>query len=210
MSDKLIKINAIVAMCNSNNGIGINGTLPWKIAKDLKFFAQITKFTKDKSKMNAVILGRKTWFSLPAVYRPLPNRINIIISNTINDKKDLQANTKANLNDIHICHSYSDAIELVNTTALANQIESIYVIGGAQIYKSAFEYKYFNRLYLTRVFLDFVCDTFLEPANFLDSFNKITEIDKNGVDENLNGYDVNTIEKEAGIEFCFEIYERKF
>ena len=81
MSEKVIKINAIVAMCHSNFGIGLNGSLPWRLPKDLKFFAQITKFTKDKTKSNCVLIGRKTWFSLSNLFRPLPNRINIIISN---------------------------------------------------------------------------------------------------------------------------------
>ena len=207
MNEKMIKINAIVAMCHSNYGIGVNGSLPWRLKKDLKFFAHITKFTKDKTKSNAVIIGRKTWFSLPSISRPLPNRINIIVSNTVDSKTELMAKPDSNLDDIHICKSYEDAIELVNKE-LSNKIESIYVIGGSQLYHSAFDYKDFHRLYLTRVYADVICDTFLEPYNFLDSFNKIIEIDNNK-DENLNGFEINILQKEDDIEYCFEIYERK-
>lgn len=207
MNEKVFKINAIVAMCNSNYGIGLNGTLPWRLPKDLKFFAQVTKFTKDKTKSNAVIIGRKTWHSLPTISRPLPNRVNIIISNTITSKSELMANQKANLDDIHICKSYSDAIDLISKE-LSHRIENVYVIGGSQLYQSAFEYKNFNRLYLTRVYSDIKCDTFLQPKNFLQSFQKVTEIDKLNEDENLNGFEIDTVQREGEIEYCFEIYER--
>jgi dihydrofolate reductase len=207
MSEKVIKINAIVAMCHSNFGIGLNGSLPWRLPKDLKFFAQITKFTKDKTKSNCVLIGRKTWFSLPNLFRPLPNRINIIISNTINSKADLLTNQKSSLDDVHICKSYNDAIDFI-FRELNDKVESIYVIGGSQLYQSAFDYKYFNRLYLTRVYLDVKCDTFLQPPNFLESFKRVTEIDEKN-DENLKGFEINKIEKEGEIEYCFEIYEKK-
>lgn len=61
-------------------GIGIAGNLPWKLPGDMKFFKQITSACQDENKMNAVILGRTTWESLPVKFRPLPGRLNIILS----------------------------------------------------------------------------------------------------------------------------------
>ena len=52
------------------------------LRKDLALFAQLTKSTTDPSKKNAVIMGRKTWESIPIKNRPLANRLNIVLSGT--------------------------------------------------------------------------------------------------------------------------------
>ncbi len=72
-----IKLSLIVAMCNSNRGIGINGSIPWRLPKDMKHFAKVTTHTKDPAKINAVLMGRLTWLSIPKHLRPLPNRLNV-------------------------------------------------------------------------------------------------------------------------------------
>ena len=62
---------------DTNNAIGRNGTLPWHFSEDLKNFKKLTMG-------HVIIMGRKTWDSLP--FKPLPNRQNIVISsNTIDD-----------------------------------------------------------------------------------------------------------------------------
>ena len=96
-----MKLNLIVATA-LNMGIGLNGQIPWRLKyynssllmflvvivwlfllrKDLALFAQLTKSTKDPSKENAVIMGRKTWESIPIKNRPLANRLNIVLSGT--------------------------------------------------------------------------------------------------------------------------------
>ena len=50
--------------------------------KDMALFARLTKWTMDSEKKNAVIMGRKTWESIPEKNRPLPNRLNIVLSST--------------------------------------------------------------------------------------------------------------------------------
>ena len=71
-----MKINMIVA-CRSNNGIGFQNSIPWFIKSDLKYFSKLTKGNGN----NAIVMGRKTWDSLPL--KPLPKRENIIITNSI-------------------------------------------------------------------------------------------------------------------------------
>ena len=61
--------NLIVALCK-NNGIGKNGDIPWKITKDLKYFKDVTSFNKNSGE-NVVIMGRKTWESIPEKFKPL-------------------------------------------------------------------------------------------------------------------------------------------
>eukprot|EP00485_Elphidium_margaritaceum_P007292 CAMPEP_0202685056 /NCGR_PEP_ID=MMETSP1385-20130828/717_1 /ASSEMBLY_ACC=CAM_ASM_000861 /TAXON_ID=933848 /ORGANISM="Elphidium margaritaceum" /LENGTH=67 /DNA_ID=CAMNT_0049339301 /DNA_START=43 /DNA_END=242 /DNA_ORIENTATION=+ len=63
------KFSLIVAATMPDFGIGAQGSIPWRIAEDLKFFKDTTTFTKDKGKQNAVIMGRKTWQSIPDKYR---------------------------------------------------------------------------------------------------------------------------------------------
>ena len=46
----------------------------------MKYFSRMTKTTKDSTKKNAVLMGRKTWESIPEKFRPLPQRLNIVIS----------------------------------------------------------------------------------------------------------------------------------
>ena len=65
----------ILAM-DENNTIGIDGDLPWKLKSDMKRFRALT--TGDG--FNAVVMGRKTWDSIPERHRPLPDRLNIVMS----------------------------------------------------------------------------------------------------------------------------------
>lgn len=200
--DQPIKLSLVVAMNNSNRGIGLNGTIPWLLPRDLKFFAKITTQTQDPSKKNAVIMGRLTWLSIPKEFKPLKNRLNVIISSKL-DQESL--GEKPN---ILLFTSFDEAINsLVNDHK--NTIESIYAIGGSMIYKKALEYPsgFLHRIYLTRVFSDIECDTFMQPENFLDSFTKL----ENPIcdTENLNvEFNKIQIEPSNNLKYVFEIYEK--
>jgi len=64
---------SLVAAISKNNCIGKDGTLPWHIPEDM---ARVKKLTTDK----VVIMGRKTWESIPEKFRPLPNRLNVVLT----------------------------------------------------------------------------------------------------------------------------------
>jgi dihydrofolate reductase len=198
-----IKLSLVVAMSNTNRGIGIKGNIPWHIPKDLKHFSRVTTFTNDSQKMNAVIMGRLTWNSIPKGLRPLPNRLNVVISSGMT-KETCDANENADQNNILICRSFDEALRTL-LTDYSDKIESIYAIGGTSIYREALKCPagFLHRLYLTRVFADVECDTFLEPENFLDSFAKLDDVpDK----DNFN-VEFNTIQTEkTGLQYVFEIY----
>ena len=83
-----MKINLIVAGCRLNGndnvlGIGQAGNLPWKLKKEMKHFANLTTFTKDTEKQNAVLMGRKTWESIPFKFKPLKNRYNLVLTSQL-------------------------------------------------------------------------------------------------------------------------------
>lgn len=69
----------IVVAATISNGIGRAATLPWRLPKEMSFFRQITSAAPEGS-MNAVVMGRATWESIPKKFRPLPKRLNVVIS----------------------------------------------------------------------------------------------------------------------------------
>ena len=81
---------AIVAASSATRGIGLKGDLPWSLPGDMKYFARVTKGNhpssprgpdiETKPKMNAVVMGRKTWNSIPTKFRPLKGRHNVVLT----------------------------------------------------------------------------------------------------------------------------------
>ena len=125
-----MKIMMIVAM-DEQGFIGKDGNLPWKLSNDLKRFKKLTV----SDGFNAVVMGRKTWESLPNGFKPLPERLNIVMSR----------DTKWSDEGAEIALYPGRAIEI----AYANGCEELWVIGGSQIYEL-----YLNRveeIHLTRV-----------------------------------------------------------
>lgn len=72
----------VVATCKQTRGIGQAGALPWRLRADMAYFKQLTRSTRDPTKRNAVIMGRKTWQSIPIKFRPLDDRVNVVLSRT--------------------------------------------------------------------------------------------------------------------------------
>src|ERR1035437_7885391 len=106
-------ISIIVAVAE-NNVIGKDNSLIWHLPADMKYF-------KEKTSGHCVITGRKNYESIPAKFRPLPNRTNIVITR--------QANFKAL--GATVVSSIEEAIE----KAKQRGDTEIFIIGGAEIYK---------------------------------------------------------------------------
>ncbi|HEY9713021.1 MAG TPA: dihydrofolate reductase, partial [Chroococcales cyanobacterium] len=79
------KLDLVVAV-DLNRGIGRANGLPWRLPKDMKRFRNLTTASTDPHLQNAVIMGRKTWDSIPEKFRPLEGRINIVLTRS----RDLQ------------------------------------------------------------------------------------------------------------------------
>ena len=152
-------IAAIVAV-DSNFGIGFNGELLERIPDDLKRFKQLTDDT-------TVIMGRKTWDSLPK--KPLPNRFNIIV--TSQEHED---------NDIDIKHSTMEEVKSFLELDLGIPVFSI---GGGMIYRELLPYC--QEVYLTRI---------LKSHDNVDTyFPNLDEMDEWEQDECSETYDYNGI-----------------
>ena len=79
--------SVVVAACKQTRGIGLGGALPWSLRGDMQFFKQLTRSTLDPLKRNAVVMGRKTWQSIPEKLRPLADRLNVVITRNSEAKK---------------------------------------------------------------------------------------------------------------------------
>nr|XP_053657522.1 dihydrofolate reductase-like [Cherax quadricarinatus] len=143
-----VRLNIIVAVCEGE-GIGQGGQLPWRLREEMKYFTRMTKKTNAPEKQNVVVMGRKTWESIPKKFRPLPGRINVVLT----------SQAKSNLGHFDgstVCSSFEDALREVHSL----QAETVWAIGGFSVYKMALECEQLHRIYLTRILKDFECDTF--------------------------------------------------
>ncbi|XP_069792591.1 dihydrofolate reductase isoform X2 [Narcine bancroftii] len=119
---------SIVAVC-PNMGIGQNGKLPWhplNFRKDLKHFQKMTSTPSVEGKCNAVLMGRKTWFSIPKKCRPLENRINIVLSRELKEKPE---------GAHYLACDFDSALALLDSPDLQDKVDLVWIIGGSALYK---------------------------------------------------------------------------
>ena len=163
--------NLIVCVDN-NCGIGKNDTIPWKFTKDLKYFKDITVSKTDRS--NIVIMGNNTYNSIPFSYKPLKDRINLVLSKSTNPTENI-TESPIYFNDIIKLFLYLDSIK--------NDINEVFVIGGKKIYDLFLEYKLINKVYMTVIKnVDFNCDTFFE----FDKYKKQFEFESSYIFNDIN------------------------
>jgi len=144
---------SIVVAIAENNAIGKDNQLLWHLPADLKHFKQITTG-------HTIIMGRKTYASIG---KPLPNRRNIVLTRT----PGLQ------IQGVEVTGNISEAL------ALCQPEEEVFVIGGAELYKSTMEIT--DKIYLTRVHESYAADAFFPEIDA--SVWRETEIEKHLPDE---------------------------
>ncbi len=147
----------IIAAVGKNNELGNKGSLPeWKLSTDLQRFKSLTEGCP-------VVMGRKSYESLPEKYRPLPNRKNIVLTRD----KSWKADGVETFQDIEdILEKYKDE-------------KTLWIIGGGEIYKNFIDLA--DELHITHVEGDFPADTFFPEIPARD-FKKFSE-EKIGSDE---------------------------
>ena len=139
-------ITGIVAV-DRKGAIGKGGKLPWHYSADMKFF-------KETTTGNAVVMGRKTWFSLK---KPLPNRLNIVLSRT---------------SEIEPQESLLVLQSVESVVSIARDLESeLYVIGGEQVYRSFLPH--IDKWIVTEVPLTVEDADAFVPENYLEGFRAV-------------------------------------
>ncbi|KAF2823609.1 hypothetical protein CC86DRAFT_298832 [Ophiobolus disseminans] len=179
-------------------GIGKGGTLPWpQLKKEMGYFARITKRVSPRAngsegtrRVNAVLMGRKTWDSIPPKFRPLKDRLNIVITrNTEDFEKSL--GSKSEVEGPMVASGILDALK---------QLE-------ANIYQTALELPQTKRVLLTKIHEEYECDTFF-PVNLEESM-----VWKKANKKELEDFVCETVEEggieEKGVRFEFCLFERE-
>ena len=127
----------VVVAADLDWGIGKANGLPWpKLKGDLAHFRRVTSACGE-GKLNAIIMGRKTWESEEVKGSPLPRRLNVVVT-----RKELKVP-----DGVVVASSLDAAIQ----AATAPNVESIFVVGGAEIFKEAFARPDLRYVYLTRI-----------------------------------------------------------
>jgi len=133
-----------IAAIAENRAIGKDNDLIWNLPDDMKFF-------KETTLNSVVIMGRKNFESIPHKYRPLPKRINIVLTRN----EDYEADGAL------VYNSIEEALKFCENEAH----KSVFVIGGGEIYKLALEKDLVDVMYLTRVHESFEGDSFYPEFN---------------------------------------------
>ncbi|GAA5928302.1 hypothetical protein JCM10213_005699 [Rhodosporidiobolus nylandii] len=170
---KPLPLTLIVAATPSN-AIGRASSLPWRLSKEMAYFARVTKGEDaQRDGLNAVIMGRKSWEGVPSKFRPLPVRVNVVVSR--------QAGFDLNgASQTHLASSLPSAVDLLrslppaassskSTSTPSAPLHRAFLIGGAQLYNlvltempSPTSPFIADRILLTRILTEYPdCDTFL-------------------------------------------------
>jgi len=139
-----------------------------------------------KGKMNVVIMGRKTWESIPEKFKPLSDRINVVLSRKASEPHFASPYPA----DVLIASSLEDALQKLG---LRDDVAEIFAIGGESVYKEALAMPACNRIFLTRIARDIECDAFF--PTFDDKLFKVSYLSK-------------TSSNKDGLSYDFLVYER--
>lgn len=144
-------------------GIGYKSQLPWKdepCKEDMELFRTLTTGcgSGDNCK-NAVIMGYNTWSSIPARFRPLPNRSNIVMTNA--------HRSETYPDNVEVCSNWDEVKRLL----VSSHYDVVWVIGGVEIYRSAIEYDgiLIDGVYRTTFKKKYLCDKYIDVEGLLEN-----------------------------------------
>lgn len=131
----------VVLAADLDWGIGKSNGLPWpKLARDLQHFKRVT-CAAPEGERNAVVMGRNTWESREVAGKPLPRRLNVVIT-----RREL-----AVPEGVIVARSLDEAIAV-------GGVAGVFVVGGAAVFAEAFAHSALRWVYLTRIAGRFGCD----------------------------------------------------
>lgn len=212
------RLTLIVAATKSN-GIGQNGRLPWRLPKEMAYFAHVTSTAPD-GLANAVIMGRNTWESIPQKFRPLKKRVNIVISRN-KDYQLLPPGSTTPTPPIFLESDLNSALARVSDSN--NAIHRSFIIGGASLYSEVLKLSsssqptpsaLVDRILLTRIVSPAFdqCDTFI-PDFLADKTCKGESKWQRASHEDLRTWVEfqvpEGIQEESGVQYEFQMWVRQ-
>lgn len=213
----------IIVAATKSNGIGLNGQLPWRLPKEIKYFAQVTSNAPEGTQ-NAVIMGRNTWESIPKKFRPLPNRLNVVI--TSNPDYALGVAEDATTPSV-TATSLESALEQLKNPSLTKSVHQSFIIGGAHLYRETLKLPspspssdsessappYVDRVLLTRIISpEFDCDVFMPDfSSGAEGQASSTWVKASHADlQEWVGVDVaEGVQEEKGVQYEFQMWTRE-
>ncbi|KAF8252130.1 hypothetical protein K440DRAFT_635085 [Wilcoxina mikolae CBS 423.85] len=195
----------IVAATSPSLGIGHAGSIPWRLKSDISYFSRVTKrlvspLSSHDSRKNAVIMGRKTWCSIPSSHRPLAGRINVVLS------RDCDFNLQLTAGDTLTATSFDDALERLQERE--QEVGRIFVIGGAEIYRAALEYPFARSVLMTRIHTECVVDTYF-PVELVNDENGWVKMGRELLSKFVGEEVSDEVQKEEGLEFQYELWQKQ-
>lgn len=160
---------SIIVAVSENGAIGKNNELLWRLSEDLKLF-------KRRTSGHAIIMGRKTFDSIG---KPLPNRLNIVISR----------NSSLKIDGCEMANSLEKAIEIAKEKS---EKDEIFIIGGEKIYNLSLNLV--NKIYLTKVKTRMDADAFFDISHF-EKWKIVSKIDFKNDEKNEYDFEILELEK---------------
>lgn len=176
-----MKTFSLIAAVDKRRGIGFAGKLPWYLSADMRRFQELTTKTDNPPAINAVVMGRKTWESLPEKFRPLPNRLNVVLTRREADSYPA---------DVLVSASLETALTLLD--APERNVEQVFIIGGGAVFAEAIVRPECRRVYLTEILAEFPADTFFPT-----------------IPNDFRRRELTPMKNEGGIAYRFVVYERQ-
>ncbi|KAI9260133.1 dihydrofolate reductase [Sporodiniella umbellata] len=177
---------ALIVATTEERGIGYEGGLNWRLPEDMAYFKKATIGSGGYE--NVVIMGRKTWESIPSRFRPMQERVNMVIS-------------RNKTFDLHLVSSLQEALDRVQV----KENTKVFVIGGAQIYSQAITHPDCEAILLTQIQAKIPCDAFfpaIDPSLFTLASHQALEAYLNqSVTEGVQHY--------KNLDFKFTFYKKK-
>eukprot|EP00727_Mastigamoeba_balamuthi_P006708 m51a1_g2658 putative bifunctional dihydrofolate reductase-thymidylate synthase (511) ;mRNA; r:639655-641657 len=162
----------IVVAKDEGNGIGLKGTLPWDIPREKRFFRQLTTSTSNPFNINAMVVGYRTWKSMPPV--AMTARVCVVVTRSAEHAAEAVAAK---------CLAAPSLDAALATIEPRDDIEHVYVIGGAVLYEEALKHPLLEVVHLTRIAARYEADTFFPDLDLtvFELASKTEQIEDRGV-----------------------------
>ena len=149
---------ALIVAIDANRGIGKDNDLMWHLPNDMKFFKEITQ-------NQIVVMGRKNYDSIPERFRPLPNRLNVVLTR----------NPRFHAPECKVFTSLTDCLEFFKE----ENDRTVFIIGGGEIYKMALDSGLIDEMFITYIDKSYGADTFFPEFDTTQwQQNSVTKQDK--------------------------------
>ncbi|XP_048631905.1 bifunctional dihydrofolate reductase-thymidylate synthase 1-like isoform X4 [Brassica napus] len=177
----------VVIAATRDMGIGIDLKLPWDLPNEFQFFQDVTSRTSDPRKRNATIMGRKSWEATPLEFRPLPDRLNVVLT------RSNCHSIPTDDDNVMVCGSMESALELLAKPPYSFSIEKVFFIGGGELLRHYMNAPSCDAIHLTEVDISVTCDTFaprVDTCLYHPWYSSLPVV-------------------ENGIRYCFNTYVRR-